>query len=75
MRWIAVFSGACLGLIALLLGLIWVLGGFSGLGVDGHGLAALILGVVATSVVGTGLMALVFFSNRSGSDERVHRGP
>jgi hypothetical protein len=38
-----------------------------------HGLVALALGAVATFALGAGLMALVFFSNRRGYDERAHR--
>ena len=38
-----------------------------------HGLAALALGAVLTFALGAGLMALVFFSNRRGYDERAHR--
>ncbi len=42
-----------------------------GLGMDGHGFAALIIGAVGSLVLGGGLMALVFFSSRRGYDERV----
>lgn len=38
-------------------------------GIDLNGWIALILGVVVTLVVGIGLMALVFISNRRGYDE------
>jgi hypothetical protein len=34
----------------------------------GRGYAAMALGVVATLALGIGLMALVFYSNRSGRD-------
>ncbi|OYQ35238.1 hypothetical protein CHU95_08385 [Niveispirillum lacus] len=37
-----------------------------------HGFIALGLGVLGSLVVGGGLMALVFFSNRSGHDQAVH---
>jgi hypothetical protein len=37
-----------------------------------HGLVALGLGAVVTFALGAGLMALVFFSNRRGYDERAH---
>ena len=36
---------------------------------SGHGIAALIAGVVLSLVVGGGLMALVFFSARRGYDD------
>jgi hypothetical protein len=38
-----------------------------------HGLTALALGAVVTFALGAGLMALVFFSNRRGYDDRAHR--
>ncbi len=38
-----------------------------------HGLIALILGAVFSLALGGGLMALVFYSNRHGHDERQHR--
>ena len=38
-----------------------------------HGWIALGLGVLATLVIGGGLMALVFYSSRHGYDERVGR--
>ncbi|WP_035705466.1 hypothetical protein [Niveispirillum irakense] len=37
-----------------------------------HGFIALGLGAVGSLAVGGGLMALVFFSNRSGHDQAVH---
>jgi uncharacterized integral membrane protein len=37
---------------------------------SGHGLVALLLGIVITLVVGCGLMALVFYSSRRGYDDR-----
>lgn len=37
-----------------------------------HGIIALVLGGLGSLVVGGGLMALVFFSNRSGHDRAVH---
>lgn len=37
-----------------------------------HGFIALGLGILGSLVVGGGLMALVFFSNRSGHDQAVH---
>lgn len=41
-------------------------------GISLHGFIALGLGVLGSLVVGGGLMALVFFSNRSGHDKAVH---
>ena len=43
---------------------------------SGHGTFAVILGVIFSLLIGIGLMALVFLSNRRGYDERVdHRRP
>lgn len=38
---------------------------------SGHGVTALVLGVVVSIALGAGLMALVFFSHRSGHDELI----
>ena len=40
-----------------------------GQAMTGNGLAALIIGAVATLLVGGGLMALVFYSSRRGYDD------
>ena len=37
-------------------------------GMSGAGYGAMVLGIVATLALGIGLMALVFYSNRSGHD-------
>ncbi|HEX7970491.1 MAG TPA: hypothetical protein VF502_19885 [Stellaceae bacterium] len=50
----------------------WVLLGTSSMSAQGY--IALALGIIATLGLGIGLMALVFFSNRYGYDERVGRG-
>lgn len=47
----------------------WVLGGFEGL--SGHGVAALIAGVLVAIAVGVGLMTVVFISARE-HDEAAH---
>jgi hypothetical protein len=39
-----------------------------------HGWIAFTLGVVVTSLLGVGLMALVFHSDRSGQDESAGGG-
>jgi len=46
------------------------LGGTFASSLSGSGLIALVLGVLFTVVLGVGLMALVFVSNRTGMDER-----
>lgn len=73
MRWLLLFSGACTAIIGLALGLLWASTGFENLGVSGHGVVAITLGVVLTAGLATGLMALVFLSSRSGYDGIAHR--
>jgi hypothetical protein len=67
--------------IAVLLGLLgasagvalWAWQEIGEVEMSGHGVAALALGAVVTFALGAGLMALVFFSNRRGFDDRAHR--
>jgi hypothetical protein len=44
-----------------------------GVAISTHGWIAMALGAVGTVLVGAGLMTLVFFSSRRGSDERANR--
>ena len=44
-----------------------------GAAMTGHGTTALVLGVIFSIILGVGLMALVFLSNRRGYDENAHR--
>ena len=69
MRQIVGFTAACLGLVALVLLVIWTMGGFEDVRLSPAGWTAYALGVVLTSVLGTALMALVFYSDRSGQNE------
>lgn len=48
----------------------WYLGLFEGLGL--HGTIAAILGVALTTTLGVGLMALLFYSDRSKHDQHPH---
>lgn len=73
MRWLAVFGGSSVAMVAAVLAIIWAFEGFDGLGLSTHGTIALVLGVVVTTALGVGLMALVFHSDRSGQDDIVHR--
>jgi uncharacterized membrane protein len=67
-------------LIAVLLALViwagWV--GFTGwnlesdVQMDGHGYAAMIIGIVGSLVVGIALMVLVFYSSRKGYDDAAN---
>jgi hypothetical protein len=62
-----------LGLLAASAGVaLWAWHQMGDVEISRHGLIALGLGVVATFVLGAGLMALLFFSHRRGYDERAH---
>ena len=73
MRWVIGFILACLAGIAIVVGLAWALGWLSGIGSNVNIAVAAILCIVFTSALGTGLMALIFYSNRSGLDEESWR--
>jgi len=72
MRWILAFSALALGGLALVLFVLWAVSGYKGLGLDTVGTIAVIVGVTLTSALGTGLMALLFYSDRSNIDEEVY---
>ncbi|WP_262691182.1 hypothetical protein [Kordiimonas aestuarii] len=68
-----------IAVVAALIGLglagYWVVsvfGKIDGVSLSGHGVAAMVIGVIFTLLVGFGLMALLFFSNKHGHDEKVH---
>jgi hypothetical protein len=71
-QWIIYFIATTLGGIAAVLLLLWALNDFHGLGLDAAGTVALMLGITLTSALGVGLMALVFYSDRSNADEDAH---
>jgi hypothetical protein len=73
MKWALTYSIACIGFIAAILALLWAANGFSTAGMSLHGVVAIGLGVGFSVTVAVALMALVFYSNRSGRDEQVHR--
>ena len=60
-------------LVAILGGAIWMmvssLRSFSGESMPTSGVVAMWAGIILSVVVGVGLMALVFYSNRKGHDE------
>jgi formate hydrogenlyase subunit 3/multisubunit Na+/H+ antiporter MnhD subunit len=69
---------ATLALLGLLGAAIWVavVGwtlGDEPVEVTGHGYAAMALGILFSLVVGCGLMALIFYSSRTGHDEPPRR--
>jgi hypothetical protein len=74
MRRIVGFSAGCLGFIALVMLIVWVMGGFEGAELGFHGWIAITLGMTVTSALGVALMALVFHSDRSGRDESAGGG-
>ena len=65
--WIALFC-----LFGFLVGAIWYAvhawGMLGGVGISSAGWVFLVLGVVVTILVGSGLMALLFYSSRKGRD-------
>jgi len=71
MRRILGFSAGCVGFIVLVMFIVWIMGAFEGSNLGTHGWIAFTLGVVATCALGIGLMALVFYSDRSGQDDRA----
>ncbi|MDX6752287.1 hypothetical protein SH611_20980 [Geminicoccaceae bacterium 1502E] len=72
MRWLVIFGGSCVAMVAAVLAIIWAFEGFEGLGLSMHGVIALVIGVVVTTALGVVLMALVFHSDRSGRDDLAH---
>ena len=70
-RWALRFWLACvLGVAALIL-LAWAVVGFEALDLAPHAQIALALGTIFTVAIGAGLMTLVFYSARSGSDDEA----
>ena len=55
------FSVACIAASLVVLAAVWVLGGFTELGLDASGVIALSLGITFTVALGVGLMALIFY--------------
>lgn len=73
---IVTFSAISGGVVALVVLLIWAMSGFVSLrsiGLSGNVLAALVLGITLSTALAVGLMALIFFSDRSDRDEVVYR--
>jgi hypothetical protein len=69
MRWITIFSSACLGLFIVGCGVMWELGVFSGVS-TGATVGAL-YGILFATGIGTALMALAVYSDKSGHDEII----
>lgn len=65
--WAAIIAlGAMLGGIAWFVAYGWSL--FPGTEIGTHGVIAMVLGIVLSTALGVGLMALLFWSNRKGYD-------
>ena len=60
---------ALLGAAIYLAWWVWTSTGSDGPVISGHGVAAIVLGVIGSLVLGGGLMALVFLSSRRGYDD------
>jgi hypothetical protein len=73
MKWVVRFAVICLAGIAGVLGLAWAFGLLEGLGWNTNVAVAAALGILFTSALGAGLMALVFYSSRSHVDDDVWR--
>jgi len=71
MRWITIFSSACLGLFVVSCGVMWELGVFSGVSV--RATVGALLGILFATAIGTALMALAVYSDQSGYDEAISR--
>lgn len=72
--WRNVLVISCVGMVALVLAVNWVLSGFHGLGLHPATALALVLGTVATTALCVVLMGLMFYSERAQDDEEVHEG-
>jgi preprotein translocase subunit SecF len=70
MKWILTYTLACSAAIGVVLALAWALGGIDTEGISTNGIIAIVLGTVFTVLVAVGLMALIFYSNRSGQDDQ-----
>jgi len=70
-RWMLTFVISCLCGIAAVYLALWAFGGFHDLGLSLQGIVALTIGTTISVALGVGLMALVFYSDRSGRDEHV----
>jgi hypothetical protein len=57
--------------IALVVGVLWALAGFHGLGIDVSTAVKLLFGSVITTALAVALMGLMFYSDQAGIDEAV----
>lgn len=73
-RWLIVYAALAVVTVAIMLLVIWAVGGFEDMGLSQNGQIALILAVVFTVLLSFGLMGLVFYSGRSGHDDTIMEG-
>lgn len=72
MRWLAIFAILDVMLLGAAFAALWAYGGPDGVGLSGHGMVALVLGITGTAAVAVGLMGLVFESARTDHDRHAH---
>jgi hypothetical protein len=70
-RWTVVFALVSVAAIALSYLVVWASNGFTDIGLDLQGNIAMVLGAILLSALSVGLMALMFYSDRSGRDDEV----
>src|SRR5579862_2235278 len=73
-RWLLNYALMSFGTVAVMMGVIWAVGGFTDMGLSRDGVIALTIACAMTVFLSFGLMALVFYSGRSGHDETVRDG-
>lgn len=74
-KWVLAYGALAAASVALLLGLIWAMGGLDDLTHLSHdGFIALVLAVSITVLLAVGLMGLSFYSARHGIDDKVMEG-
>lgn len=72
-RWFLIFGAVCAAAIAVVLAILGAFGGLAESDLPGPGIALMVVGIIVTCGLGIGLMALIFYSERSGQDEIVYR--
>ncbi len=77
MRRMILYLVGCVVVIAVGLALFAWAGGLATTGMSTYGIVAMAAGVLFSFALAIGLMALIFYSNRSGRDEAAshHEGP
>jgi hypothetical protein len=70
MKWTLGFSLACVAFITAILMVGWAANGFTTAGLSTTGIVAITGGATVTALLAVALMALVFYSNRSGQDDQ-----